>query len=111
MLDEFLFHLVLCGEFHALYILAFGDPRLQIDRVLPEDIGHHDLGGAEGGELLLHQIKAAPCLRVAGQISGQIILDLNPVFREDGKDQSNDVDKEKEHPFINDKGCDLQHDI
>ena len=64
---------------HGLHTLQLAQAVLQLQGFFISNIGHHDLGGAEGGKLLLHQVKPLPGLRIVRQVGGNIVADPDPV--------------------------------
>ena len=66
-------------KFYGFHALQLAQAVLQLQGFLIGNVGHHDLGGAEGGKLPLHQVKPLPGLRIVRQVGGNIVADPDPV--------------------------------
>ena len=94
------------GIEHALDILQL---LLQIEGVGEREVGDHHARGAEGGELLVHDIERLAGLGIGGEIGGQVVFHLHPAAGEDGEDQPDDDDKKDKVAFIDDEAGELEH--
>ena len=94
---------------HALHALDLLDLRLQRSGLLGRDVGHHDLGRAVGGELLVHDGERLLCLRATRQIIRQVAFHLDPVAGKDGENEQNNGEQKNEIPLVDDHGRQLFH--
>ena len=51
------------------------------------DVGHHDVGGAVGDEVVVHHGQALACLGRVGQVGRDVILDLDPAGGDGAENQ------------------------
>ena len=100
---------ILIGEFHLRNAVHSLDFTLELLRIRERNIGNHHLGRSEGDELLLHHLKTL--LRFGGlrKIIRKIIVDLDPIRCDHRENQCDDVNQEKQHPLVHNKGCDPNH--
>ena len=66
-------------KLHGLDPIGILDSPAKLLCLLIGDILHHDIGGAEGGKFLLHQLQTLTGLGVLREIIGQTVVYLHPV--------------------------------
>mgnify|MGYP007121522022 CR=1 FL=1 len=90
-------------EFHALHAVQLQELRLHPTGLLQRNVGHHQIRGTEGGELLLHHIQSLAGGGVDGQIGGEIVLYLHPVPGKQREYGTDNDQQEKQVPFVHNK--------
>ena len=79
-------------------------------RLLVGEVCRHELGRAVGDELLLHHVQALLRRGARGQIGRQIILYLDPIAGEEGKDHEDADEQEDEVSFVHNECGQLHHE-
>ena len=95
---------------HALHAADIRDLLGDGLRLVIRDVHQHELGRAEGGELVLHQVQALVRLRLLRQVGGQLVFYLHPAAGEDREDQPDRNDQKNQIPFVDDEAGELVHE-
>ena len=91
--------------FHILDLLR------QFLRRFVGDVGHHDLGGGEGGEVVVHRHDALTGFRVLGQVGGDVVFHIHPSGGKRTENHGKYVQKEEQSLFVHNKRGKLCHKI
>ena len=83
----------------------------QFLRRLIGDVGYHDLGGGEGGEVVVHRHDALTGLRVLGQVGGDVVFHIHPSGGKRTENHGKYVQKEEQSLFVHNKRGKLCHKI
>ena len=76
--------------------------RCQIHRDLVSHMGDHDAGGAEGGELILHERQPPTGLCGLWKILRDVVADADPISGEQAENQGAGIEEEDQVPFVHD---------
>ena len=98
-------------------VVSDGLDALDLRQPVPEgvglvlaDVGHHDAGGAVGGELAVHDGQGLFGFGIFRQIGGQVVFHLHPVPGEQGKNQQEHGNQINQIPLVHDKRGELFHE-
>ena len=83
----------------------------QFLRRLVGDVGYHDLGGGEGGEVIVHRHDALPGLRVLREVGGDVVFHIHPSGGKSAENHGKYVQKEEQSLFVHNKRGKLCHEI
>ena len=90
------------AEIHGGDPLDVPQPLRKALRLVVGDVGDHHPGGAQGGELLLHEPEALTGFRLLRQVVGDVVVHLYPAAGKEAENDAHHVDEEKQVPLIHD---------
>ena len=96
-------------KFHGFYALGVLYPPAELLGLFKGDVLHHDLGGAEGGKFLLHQLQTLAGLGILREIIGQAVVHLHPVSRKGAENRCGQKGKKQYVSFIHNEGGNALH--
>ena len=105
------FIVVLRGvELHGVDSVHGLEPGQQLFRSLVGDAGDHDVRRGKGGEFGLHDVQAAPCLRVFGEVARDIVIHVDPIAGKNAKNGQDGKEQKEQGLSVHDHRRDLLHE-